>query len=71
MIKGIFANVECRGLEISGIVMNDIFTVKVKESGTIFENADFSDLWCEYDDKISGVAQVEEQKFDIVRSKEK
>jgi len=40
------------------VLMTDIFVVKVKESGTVFENADFGDLWCEYDDKISGVAQV-------------
>lgn len=51
--------------------MSNYFTVKVRGSSNSFQEADFSDLWCEYDDNISAVAQVEDAKFDIVLSKEK
>lgn len=71
MVKEVIANLECRGVEIKTIRFDDVFTVKVKDSDTVFENADFSDLWCEYDEKISGVAQIEEQAFEIVPCKEK
>ncbi len=29
--------------------MKDQFSVQVKDSDTVFHNADFSDLWAEYD----------------------
>lgn len=51
--------------------MSSYFTVKVRGSSNAFQEADFSDLWCEYDDTISAVVQVEDAKFDIVVSKEK
>ena len=53
------------------MVLGDQFSVKVKDSPTVFNEADFSDLWAEYDDNISGLATVEGQKFDIVRAKDK
>lgn len=49
---------ECRGVEIVSVELQDQFSVHVKDSTTVFQNADFSDLWAEYDDKISGLAQV-------------
>lgn len=58
IIKEPLASFECRGLEIMGAVMNDQFSVKVKDSPTVFHEADFSDLWAEYDDAISGLATV-------------
>jgi hypothetical protein len=67
----VLASFECRGAEILNVVLKDQFAVKVKDSATTFTEADFSDLWAEYDDGISGLAQVEDAKFDIVRSKEK
>ena len=51
--------------------MGDYFTVSVKGSSAVFPHADFRDLWCEYDENISGVAQVEEPKLDVTRTKEK
>lgn len=62
---------ECRGAEILEVVLKDQFNVKAKGSGNTFEEADFSDLWAEYDDGIDGLVQVEDAKFDIVRSKDK
>jgi hypothetical protein len=41
------------------VVMGDYFKVSVKGSNTVFDNPDFTDLWCEYDENISAVAQVE------------
>jgi hypothetical protein len=58
-------------VEITEVIMPDQFIVKVKDSPTIFQEADFSDLWAEYDEVISGLATVEGQKFEIVRSKDK
>jgi hypothetical protein len=43
----------------------------VKGSNAVFPNADFTDLWCEYDENISGVAQVEDPKLDVIKTKEK
>lgn len=54
-----------------GVELQDQFAVKVKDSSTTFDNADFSDLWAEYDDQISGLAQVEQQKLEVVRGKDK
>jgi hypothetical protein len=71
LVKASIAEFECRGVEIMEIDMGEYFNVEVKDSGTIFEKADFTDLWCEYDDKISAVAQVEEPKLEVVRSREK
>lgn len=71
MIKETIACFECRGLEILEVVMTDQFLVKVKDSATVFPDADFSDLWAEYDDATSDLATVDEQKFDIVKTKDK
>lgn len=49
--------------------MGDYFSVHVKGSNEVFGNADFNDLWCEYDENISAVAQVEDPKLDIARLK--
>lgn len=51
--------------------MNDYFNVSARGSNTVFENADFSDLWAEYDEAISAVVQVEDPRLDIVKSKDK
>jgi hypothetical protein len=71
LVKEALANFECRGLEILEVVMGEYFNVSVKGSNTVFDNADFTDLWCEYDENISAVAQVEDPKLDVVRSKDK
>ena len=49
--------------------LRDQFWVKIKDSPTVFENADFSDLWAEYDEHVSGLATVEQQKLDVVKGK--
>lgn len=49
--------------------MGDYFSVHVRGSNAVFDNADFNDLWCEYDENISAVAQVEDPKLDIARLK--
>ena len=40
------------------IQIGDFFTVYAKGSDSVFEGADFTDLWAEYDEKTSNVAQV-------------
>lgn len=69
MVKDVIASFECRGIEIVKVVLKDQYTVKVRDSSTVFHEADFSDTWGEYDDNISDLAQVDEQKLDVVRSK--
>ena len=64
-------NFECRGLEVVGVPLGDYFKVKVRDSPGEFDEADFTDLWAEYDDTLGEVAQVEEQKLEIVRNKDK
>jgi hypothetical protein len=69
MIKESVASFECRGLEIMNVILEDQFSVKIKDSPTVCHKADFTDLWAEYDEVISGLATIEQQKFDLVRSK--
>lgn len=69
MVKQSLVNFECRGIEITEAIMGDYFSVHVKGSNAVFDNADFNDLWCEYDENISAVAQVEDPKLDIARLK--
>lgn len=35
---------DCRGVEVTKLLVGNSFTVTGK-SGTVFENADFNDLW--------------------------
>lgn len=41
MVKGGLAIVECRGCEILKVDLGNSLTVKVANSPTVFENADF------------------------------
>ena len=51
--------------------LGDYFKVKAKDSPGEYEEADFTDLWAEYDETLGEVVQVEEQKVEIIRAKEK
>ena len=71
MIKETIASFECRGVEIKEVVMKDQFSVKVKDSPTVFHEADFSDLWTDYDEVLDGLATVKQQNFASARGNEK
>ncbi len=71
MVKGAIAYFQCRGLEMIEVLIGDYFTVHAKGSDTVFESADFSDLWAQYDEKTSSVAQVEDPKLDLILFKAK
>ena len=41
-IKQSIAIMECRGLDIIAVALGNAFSVEVRGSGTVYENADFT-----------------------------
>ena len=64
--KGSLACFDCRGIDIVQWMPKDGISAIAEESGTVFENVDFSDIWVEYDEKTQNNCQIEDfkQKFE-------
>jgi hypothetical protein len=56
--EGVLSSFECRGCTLKTWIPREGITFEAKESGTIFNEIDLSDVWCDYDEKTGMTVSI-------------
>ncbi|KAL4461676.1 hypothetical protein ABPG72_016685 [Tetrahymena utriculariae] len=65
----VIATFDCRNIEITQWLPMVTVNVNAKESGSLFQEIDLSDLpWCDYDEKTQATVQIEVFQQEIKRN---